>query len=424
MNANKLNILQYKMAASLITPLTSGNSGSYGSTYGHQASEESNGSDIRIEIHEEDEYVNFTIYSKEFRVIRWTLRGLSLWHPRSTCLFENFIYPAFVNVLLTIMIAVDILILIRDKWAPYVFLAIHLATYQSHLFGVLYFRSRDLEENILQIELKAEQAKQLRRSLRMLTRWSLITFIILVILVLMFFNTEIWLKRRFKCNSIFPFLHVFFSYIYGVGASLSISWIICLLQEAALVRLEQLEQRYYIWTGTAEDAMYEYITIYSKKIRQSCNALSKWFIAHNLILVVATLFLIYDILQAVKNIQQTSISMALLVAYLIYAFVIWVVPLLFAERLQIHEENFISSINKLCPGIIMQVTQNVHHTAQQNSFDQDFTFQSRSEVNKLLLYLKSRKSGFLVGNYSFQFKLSMFSLVLGLIAFASRIVGV
>ena len=287
---------------------------------------------------------------------------------------------------------------------------------------------------MLQIELKAEQASQLRQSLSMLTRWSLITFIFLVILVLMFFNTEIWLKGRFRCNSIFPFLHGFANHfvcclnypsnIYGVGASLSISWIICLLQQAALVRLEQLEQSYFIWTGTAEDAVFEYITNYSKKIRQSCKALSKWFIAHNLILVIATPFLIYDILQAIKNIQRTSVSKALFVAYLIYAFVIWVAPLLFAERLQIHEENFISSINKLCPGIIMQRTQEIYQGEQRIVVQQDLTFKSRSEVNKLLSYLKSRKSGFLVGNYSFQFKLSMFSLVLGLIAFASRIVGV
>ena len=115
--ANILNILHYKMAASLKTPLRSSNSGSYGSTDGCEASGESSGSDVRIEIHEQDDRVNFTIYSKEFRVIRWTLRGLSLWHPNSTSVIESFIYPALVNILFIIMLAADIFILIRDKWA-------------------------------------------------------------------------------------------------------------------------------------------------------------------------------------------------------------------------------------------------------------------------------------------------------------------
>ena len=93
----------------------------------------------------------------------------------------------------------------------------------------------------------------------------------------------------------------------------------------------------------------------------------------------------------------------------------------FAQQLQTHDENFIASINRLCPGVIMEVTENMSGSSLCDNRGHLYTYESRSEVNKLLSYLKSRKSGFLVGNYTFQLKLSIFSLVLGLFTFVLRI---
>ena len=323
----------------------------------------------------------------------------------------------------------------RRNWlSDYVTAAFYLGMYLTHLFGVLYFRSRDIEKNMTYLEVEPAQANTFRRSLRLVTRCSVITFLLVTAFLFYAKISHVRVIGGSACDSVthtqyityFTYVTCWLSYpmvIYYVGVSLSISWIIFLLQETARTRLQQLQRRYCLWTNSGEDAIYDYLTTYSRKIRNSCSSLGTWFIAHNLILVLAIPFLIYFLLQDIKMIRgnKDKVEGTFFILVWIYIIIIWVTPLLFAERLQTHDDNFISAINKLCPGVIMETTQNNPIHLRTDTNVQTFTFESRSEVNKLLTYLKSRKSGFLVGSYSIQLKLSMFSLVLGLISFAPRI---
>ena len=386
-----------------------------------------------------DPQIHFSLESQELAVYRWTLRGLSLWCPTSACLAEKALYPVLVNALLLLLIISDFNAMANGAWRSidiYVFLAIDLGMYLSHAFGVAYFRSRDLENNMLSVRLETCNMDELRVKLRRFKLGIILSYIFLVALVLLFFNTEVWLHGRFQCNSSFQFLKGFVNHfvcflnyptnIYGVGNSLALSWTMYLLQKTCSSRLKQLSSNYLRWTESTEDAVFDHLKNYSRKVKTSCLHLTKWFLTHNVVLIIATPFLCIDIIKAFQGIKKSNaIHTGLFLGFLVYTVVIWVALLYFAEQLQIHDEDFCSRVNEFCPGTFEELEPALHaELLNVRNVNQDcYTFHSRNEVNKFLSYLKNRKSGFLMGSYSFQFKLSMFSVFLAMVSFATRVVG-
>ena len=391
----------------------------------------------------------FSIDSREFRVAKWTLRILSLWHPSRASFCCKYAFPLIVNILLLIMLAADIEIVYRhikgqdNTVDVYVFLAIDLGTYLNHVLGYLYFRTRDLETNLLRISLQQPYADELKQGLKRLKYFVVISFFLLAVLLLMFYNTDVWLKGKFRCSSVFKFVSVYLNTsvcllnyptnLLGTGITLSISWVMYLLYTTSRVRLHQLSRNYLRWSRTAEDAIYDHYTNYSKITQKSCHHLRYWFVIHNLILIIAMPLFIYTIIHSFKNIETKSVDRSLLLCFLIYTSAIWISPLVFAEWLQTSDDELTDEINTFCKGYIEEKLQQQHQattasttaastTASTAASTAASTFKSRADVNKLLSYLKGRKSGFLVGGYSFQFKLSMISFLLGLIAFATKIV--
>lgn len=153
-------------------------------------------------------------------------------------------------------------------------------------------------------------------------------------------------------------------------------------------------------------------------MKQSCSCLGKWFIVHNIILTLATPFVLADMFRTLEGIQQSNpVHTGLYVGYLAYTIVIWVAPLYFAELLQTHDEDLCIAVNEFCPGTF---NEEMGHNADTSNQDLQFTFHSRTEVNKSLSYLNNRKSGFLLGSFNFQFKISMLSVFLGLVSFVTR----
>ena len=394
-----------------------------------------------------DDGNHFDYLSQELFVFRWTLRFLSLWCPTSACFVERLFYPALVNLLLLLLIVSDVYMLATGSWKSldvYVYLAIDGGMYSSHLCGWLYFRSRDFETNLIhEIRLNDKLATRLRKKLKQLKVGIILSYLLLVVLVLLFFNIKAWLDGRFQCISSFKFLHGFGSHlvcflnypanIYGVGNSLALSWTMCLLQQICYVRLKQLRKKYLNWTGTAEEAVYDHLNNYSRKIKESCQKLKIWFVVHNLILILATPFLCTDIIDGFKAIRkENAVHTGLFVGFLVYTIVIWVAPLYFAEQLQNHDEKLCTRVNEFCPGTFGEEpplereryahVSNSPDAANHNQVS-NYTLHSRTEVSKFLSYLKNRKSGFLMGSYSFQLKLSMLSVFLAIFAFATGTVG-
>ena len=382
--------------------------------------------------------IHFGLRSKELFVFRWTLRLLSLWCPTSACFAERIIYPALVNILLMIMIASDFNIMVHNEaWKSidvYVFLAIDAGMYSSHLFGIFYFKSRDLEDNMLNVDLNVRHFSEFTKKLTRLKLGVILSYLFLSlgVIVWLFFNEEVWLRDRFQCNSSFEnhfvCLSIYPANILGIGNSLALSWTMCLFQQTCSARLQQLSQNYLSWTRSSEEAVYDHLTNYSRKVKTSCEHLKLWFLTHNIILIIATPFLFIDIIKGFKEIQsKNALHTGLFVGFLEYTVVIWVAPLYFAERLQIHDEDLCTRVNEFCPGTIEEQEGDPELRAPSsnpiNANQECYTFHSRTEVNKFFSYLKNRKSGFLVGSYSFQLKMSMFSVFLAIVSFAGRIVG-
>lgn len=381
--------------------------------------------------------INFHFQCEELRVLRIILRLLSLWCPTTACFLEKYVYPLVVNFLLLLIIASVVNMMAGGAWNKvdaYLYLAIDLSMYLSHVFGLLYFRSRDLEENMLNFSLDEGLAKEFRKALRRLKYGIILTYPFTVVLVLLFFNTNVWLLGRFQCNSSFKFLKGFLNHfvcflnyptnIYGVGNSLTLSWMMCLFQQICFARLQYLHRKYVRWTESAEDAIYDYMTNYSRRVKNSCAHLERWFVTHNIILIVAIPFLFYDIVKSFEGItRKNAVHTSLFLGYLVYTVIIWVAPLYFAELLQIHDEEFCSKVNEFCPRTFQELEPELQDQLANGCHQIPYIFHSRTEVGKFLTYLGTRKSGFLIGSYSFQFKLSIVSIVLALMSFATRVIG-
>jgi len=376
--------------------------------------------------------------SQELLVFRNTLRFLSLWCPAAANLAERMFYPFIVNLLLLTIIILDFFVLAKQSWKSlelYVFVAIDLGMYSSHAFGLCYFRSRDLEDNMIDLQVNRRFIRKLRKKLGCLKIGIIISYSLLLVLVLVFFNTEAWLNGHYLCKSSFTFLHGVTSHIvcmlnypiniYGVGCSLAISWTMCLFQQICWARLQNFVDIYLRWTQSTEEAIYKHLEDYSRKVKKSCSRLAKWFIAHNFILIIATPVVFVDIIKEFEEIPgRKALHPILFVGFLIYTVVIWVAPLYFAELLQIHDEKFCSAVNEFCPGTLREELEREKRELGENEIrelgENEFTFQSRTEVNKFLSYLNNRKTGFLMGSYSFQLKLAMLSIFLAVLSFTLR----
>ena len=375
--------------------------------------------------------IPFGLRSKELFVFRWTLRLLSLWSPTSACFAERVIYPALVNILLLLYLSVYFYSIIADGAEKYIFayvgLAISVEFFLSHLFGVLYFKSRDLEDNMLNVNLNVGCFSKFRKRLTRLTLGIILSNLFLVVSHFVLFSYD-----RFQCNLPVKFSKGFandficflmqLTIIYTVGISWALSWTMCLLQQTCSARLEQLSQNYLSWTRSTEEAVYDHLTNYSRKVKTSCENLKIWFVLQNLIFIIATPLFFAALVQwgfakIESNRDAVSICRELL------EIVIWLAPLYFADQLQIHDENLCARVNEFCPGTIEELEGELRAQPSNsiNPNQECYTFHSRTEVNKFLSYLKNRKSGFLIGSYSFQLKLSMFSVVLSMITFANRI---
>ena len=354
--------------------------------------------------------VQLRLELNELSVFRWTLRFLSLWSPREASLAEKVFYPLVVNVLLLIVITSDIygLVKVTQSWKslePYVFFAIDLGMYSSHLFGVAYFRSRDLEDNMIDLEVDLVFMEELRKKLRRLTIGIIISYLLLVATVLLFFNIETWTQGHFLCNSSFSFLHGGTSHfvcmlnyptnIYGVGNSLAISWTMCLFQQICCARLQKARVIYLRWTQSTEEAICSHLEDYSRKVKKSCSHLAKWFVAHNLILIIATPVLFADIIKEFREIPRSKpfIHPSLFVGFLIYTVVIWIAPLYFAELLQVHDETFCSAVNEFCPCTLSEELQRERDENENREMGENETRELGENGNRELGENETRELG-------------------------------
>ena len=380
--------------------------------------------------------IPFGLRSKELFVFRWTLRLFSLWSPRSACFAERVFYLAMVNILLLLQIAMGLYKMFANGGGRDIFdylnWAMFAEIYLSHFFAVRYFKSRDLEDNMLNVNLNVRCFSKFRKKLTRLTLGIILSYLFLVvaIFVIFFSDEDMWSNGRFQCNLQVKFLKGFakdficlltpLTAIYWIGISWALSWTMCLFQQTCSARLQQLSQNYLSWTRSTEEAVYDHLTNYSRKVKTSCEHLKIWFIVQNITFIIVTPFFFVALTQT--GFPKIDSNNAMNICFEVFYLVIWLAPLYFAEQLQIHDEDLCTRVNEFCPGTIEELEGELRAQSSNsiNPNQESYTFHSRTEVNKFLSYLKNRKSGFVIGSYSFQLKMSVFSVFLAIITFASR----
>ena len=189
----------------------------------------------------------------------------------------------------------------------------------------------------------------------------------------------------------------------------SLTWVMYLLYRISKLRLMHLYDEFLRWDESPEDAIYRHHIYYCMKIKASSGAISWLFLCHNLFMIVIIPIFVYLYTKNIFNPTfmtrlsdgdvDSWITTITLTGYFIAKFTCWVAHLHFAECLKSNEEEFVNRLNKLCPRYIQSETGVEDTTA--------IVFASRSELNKLLSYLKDRKCGLFVCGYRFQMKASL-----------------
>lgn len=302
----------------------------------------------------------------------------------------------------------------------------------GHAFTVKYFKSRDFERNLINTMYNSRMHVQfnfMKRRLNILMIFSIMLTLLMTSLTIKTGSFDkypvAWSSivtnetASRKLNNLIHNINLFDNPInlYEISVSLSLTWIIFMLYKTSQIRLSQLRDEFLAWEQSAEDAIFRHYSYYSSSIHSTSSEIKFLFISHNIMIVIAAPLLFYLCVEMGRNKGMTDLI--IFIIYFLWVILIWIMPLYFAERLSSNEDRFRDEVNNFCKGYM---NMNLD-TDQLDSDNHGKTFASRKQVQKLVSYLKERTSGLVIGGYAFQLKLSMFSLYLGLIVFAIKILS-
>ncbi|XP_046853833.1 uncharacterized protein LOC124446980 isoform X1 [Xenia sp. Carnegie-2017] len=402
--------------------------------------------------------------SKDFQVIRFFLRFLSLWRPLSAGYLERYVYPITINLLLAFNFIRNAIqgseksILLNIQ---FLYMGHEIVVWIGHILANRYFASRDLENNVLSpLQPLAGIRKVLCRKLRIFNAF--------VVASMLFFSTMLWTlyivtgvtwhHGANKFSAELSFLHgwtdnvvyglVIVAIVYDVGVGLALFWTLALLYVSFAARLKILEKIFLKWTQPSVDAVSCFVQVYAKPVKQSWKRLSWWFITQNVVALGIPLYG-YSLAQAISGSdEQRSRYLPQFICYLIFIVTIWLAPIFVGELIKRREKKFEERINNVCPWLIdancslrldsveFAGFSNVEHVSQSNRLLLDsasvetcddtpkveYTFASRGkELKNFLRFLKKRKPGLVSRGYSLQLNLSLISLFAGGVSFLIRL---
>ena len=118
--------------------------------------------------------------SWQFLGLRVLLRILSFWCPRSSCWLERVLYPFLVNSLLNLVSVIVLLQIINlyqfdyeilggQKQYAIVYIILSVVASCSHIAGIFYFGSRDVEDNMTNLILDGHCRRFLENNLCSIT---------------------------------------------------------------------------------------------------------------------------------------------------------------------------------------------------------------------------------------------------------------
>ncbi len=306
--------------------------------------------------------------SQEFRVIRFLLRLLSLWRPRSAGFLESYVYPVFVNLMLftTGPIRNSLRATGESTWLTIqVFYIVHeIGVWLGHIFGNSYFASRDLETNVLKpVKPLARIKKPLYRRLKILNAAAVISIIFfLIMLCTLFVVTRLlWFTGDERFSAQLPHVHgpmdnmlyvsILFSIAYDLGIALALFWTLALLYSCYAARLKILENIFLKWKHSSVDAVSFFLQIYARPVKSSWKRFSWWFLAHNIVALAIPLYG-YELAQAISDREYHSKHLPQFICYFIFIATIWLAPILMGEQIRRRERKFMERINNISPWLL------------------------------------------------------------------------
>ena len=382
-----------------------------------------------------------SLQANEFKFFRKTLRTFGFWHPEQATVYERVIYPVLVSGVFIVMLLFHSIYLIialvghaqtiggKLNYDFIVDLASRLTvdvlSWLGHFFTVKYFRSRDMEQTLLNMNLHRNYSHEISKIKRGLGRILVASILANVFVAVLTFYNTFWLDTNLKSNATvtvtLDILALSLNYIYIpfnfflIPVSLSLTWLMYLLCATSKLRLQQLRLELLHWNKPVEDAIHHYHQMYDVKVKKTSSNLKLLFISHNIIMVFLAPQFFYLCVEVGK--KEVNFHFAIFFVLFVETLISWIAPLYFTERLRSNEALFQIEVNKLCPGYMQEVL-----SIEEEEFEQhESTFKVRSEVIKFLSYLKERQSGLIIGNYEFQLRISMWSLYLGVMVFFLKI---
>ena len=401
-----------------------------------------------------------TFNCKEFRMIRFLLRLLSLWRPRTAGMIERFVYPAMINLLLLAAGPVRNIIQATGKttWLSLqsVYLVHEIGIWLGHILGNVYFRSRDLETNVLpSVQELTDSRKPLKRGLKYLKAGMVLSLLLFSVMLgslsIASHFTRSYRSKRFTANlpnvngtlDHILYAGVIISILYDLGIGLALAWTMGLLYICFASRLKALQRIYLEWQKPAADAIYLFRREYSRVVKRSWKRISWWFLAHNIIVVAVPLYG-YELAQAIGGVAYHSKHLPHFVCYLLFVLTIWLAPIVIAEQIKRREERFNEKINGFCPGLLDEITEGCQGQTERgrvrshpldepalvsgnsrpgvdtqstiNHHNYSLTYRGK-EQRDFHYFLRNREPGLVSHGYTWQLNISLISIVLGMVSF-------
>ncbi|CAB4026045.1 Hypothetical predicted protein [Paramuricea clavata] len=314
--------------------------------------------------------------SKGFRVIRILLRLLSLWRPRSACFLEKYVYPVFVNLMLltTGPIRNSIRATGKSTWLNIELLYIvhEIVICLGHILGNLYFASRDLETNVLKPFRPLTGIKEpLNRGLKILNVAIGISMAFFFIMLYALFITThlLWSQGAQRFSAELPHIRgtvdyilygfVLFSIAHNLGVGLALFWTLSLLYCCYAARLKIMENIFLKWKQSSGDAVWFFVEMYARPVKNSWKGISWWFLTHNIVTLAIPLYG-YELAQAVSGSAYHSKHLPQFICYLIFIVTIWLAPTVVGELIKGREREFMGRINDISPGLLSHSFDEVH----------------------------------------------------------------
>ena len=375
---------------------------------------------------------------KRFTFVRLSLQLFGFWHKPSAGLLCKYIYPLLVNLVLFGGFIVDCSFLslacsLLGKGAShelilelFVRVTMSCSSWLMHTFTIRFFKSRDMEDNMFHVELGEVGMALFELFTKKLDIMFVVCHLVVVLETGVTIKTGIldhfpttWSSQNttviselnaaiYKSNFIEDPLN-----LLTTPVLFTLTWIMFILYESSKFRLSKLNDDFLRWEESPEDAIYYHISYYTLQINKSCSKVTALFVTHNVLMIILVPQFMY--LCVLIGRQKSAFDFIAFLFYFLVIFLAWIFPLLFAEGIRLNELAFLDEINKFCRKYIAKRCGETPDEMEHR------TFEKRRNVEELLLYLKERKTGFIMWGFALQLKISACSFYVGLLFFVFRV---